>query len=347
MIETIPFKPFIKEPDKYGKYVVIQQGNEPIIGYANGIPFKDYKDVIIFGDHTLSLYKSLKPFFVATDGVRIINGIDLDSYYLFYLLEKYKPKNEGYKRYFSIVTNVDCYSTKNNLEQKLIGNYFNGIDKTITITKTKVKQLKLLKKSMLEKLFQKENEVNPLVRFKGFDNDWVRCKLGEICKITMGQSPDGATYSEVPSKYILVQGNADLKDGWVEPRIWTTQKTKTAKAGDLIMSVRAPAGTIGKTAYDVVLGRGVAGLKGNEFIYQTLVKMDTDGYWKTLSTGSTFESINSDVIKNTELQLAQDRTEQDKIGQYFKYIDTIIDLHTKKVNKLKQIKKALLEKMFV
>ena len=56
----------------------------------------------------------------------------------------------------------------------------------------------------------------------------------------MGQSPDGATYSDVPSNYILVQGNADLKNGWVSPRIWTTQKTKTAEAGDLIMSVRAP-----------------------------------------------------------------------------------------------------------
>ena len=84
----------------------------------------------------------------------------------------------------------------------------------------------------------------------------------------MGQSPDGATYSDVPSDYILVQGNADLKNGWVCPRIWTTQKTKTAEAGDLIMSVRAPAGAMGKTAYDVVLGRGVAGIKGNEFIYQ-------------------------------------------------------------------------------
>lgn len=88
-----------------------------------------------------------------------------------------------------------------------------------------------------------------------------------MCKITMGQSPDGSTYSDTPSDYILVQGNADLKDGWVCPRIWTTQKTKTADAGDLIMSVRAPAGAMGKTAYDVVLGRGVAGIKGSEGRY--------------------------------------------------------------------------------
>lgn len=110
-----------------------------------------------------------------------------------------------------------------------------------------------------------KNEQNvPQVRFKGFTDAWEQRELGEVCKITMGQSPDGSTYSDTPTDYILVQGNADLKDDWVCPRIWTTQKTKTADAGDLIMSVRAPAGAMGKTAYDVVLGRGVAGIKGNE-----------------------------------------------------------------------------------
>ena len=146
----------------------------------------------------------------------------------------------------------------------------------------------------------------------------------------MGQSPDGSTYSEEPSDFILVQGNADLKDGWVYPRIWTTQKTKTAQAGDLIMSVRAPAGSMGKTAYDVVLGRGVAGIKGNEFVYQSLVKMDSDGYWKKMAAGSTFESINSNVVKNAEMIIPQDIEEQEKIGVYFKQLDTLITLHQRK-----------------
>ena len=88
----------------------------------------------------------------------------------------------------------------------------------------------------------------------------------------MGQSPDGSTYSETPKDYILVQGNSDIKDGWVEPRLWTTQVTKKADVDDLIMSVRAPAGSMGKTAYNVVIGRGVAAIKGNEFIFQSLIK---------------------------------------------------------------------------
>lgn len=69
-----------------------------------------------------------------------------------------------------------------------------------------------------------------------FDFSWEQRKLGDVVQITMGQSPDGSTYSDEPSDYILVQGNADLQNGWVCPRIWTTQITKKADAGDLIMS---------------------------------------------------------------------------------------------------------------
>lgn len=103
-----------------------------------------------------------------------------------------------------------------------------------------------VKLGCLSKMFPKEGKNIPEIRLPEFVAPWEQRKLGEICQVTMGQSPDGATYSDEPSDYILVQGNADLKDGWVFPRIWTTQKTKTAQAYDLIMSVRAPAGAIGK-----------------------------------------------------------------------------------------------------
>ena len=186
----------------------------------------------------------------------------------------------------------------------------------------------------------------PKLRFEGFTDAWEQRKLGDVCQVTMGQSPDGSTYSDTPSDYILVQGNADLKDGWVSPRIWTTQKTKTAEAGDLIMSVRAPAGSMGKTSHNVVLGRGVAGIKGNEFIYQSLVKMDSDGYWKKLAAGSTFESINSDVVNGAELMVPQDIDEQNKIGDYFASIDALITLHQRKCDALAKAKTFYLQNLF-
>lgn len=189
------------------------------------------------------------------------------------------------------------------------------------------------------------NNKTPAIRFKGFTDTWEQRKLGDTVQITMGQSPDGSTYSDVPSDYILVQGNADLQNGWVSPRVWTSQMTKKADAGDLIMSVRAPAGAMGKTAYNAVIGRGVAAIKGNEFIYQLLEKMDSDGYWKALSCGSTFESLNSDNIKNADV-LIPDVAEQEKIGEYFLAIDRLITLHQRKCDKLTKVKKAMLQKMF-
>ena len=231
-------------------------------------------------------------------------------------------------------------------EQRKIASYLDGVDNLITLHQRKLEKLQNIKKSMLEKMFQKNVESIPKVRFDGFTDAWEQRKLGEAVKITMGQSPDGSTYSDVPSDYILVQGNADLQDGWVSPRVWTTQVTKKAEAGDLIMSVRAPAGAMGKTAYNAVIGRGVAAIKGNEFIYQILVKMNSDCYWKKLSAGSTFESLNSDSITNAEILIPL-IDEQEKIGSYFQCLDNLITLHQRKLEKLQNIKKSMLEKMFV
>lgn len=231
-------------------------------------------------------------------------------------------------------------------EQKQIGSYFRNLDRLITLHQRKYDKLTNMKKSMLEKMFPKNGANVPEIRFKGFTDAWEQRKLGDIVQITMGQSPDGSTYSDVPSDYILVQGNADLQNGWVCPKVWTSQMTKKADAGDLIMSVRAPAGTMGKTTYNVVIGRGVAAIKGNDFIYQLLVKMDIDGFWKALSCGSTFESLNTGNIKNAEV-LIPDIDEQEKIGQYFTNLDHLITLHQRELEKLKNLKKACLEKMFV
>ena len=191
-----------------------------------------------------------------------------------------------------------------------------------------------------------KTRTTPAIRFKGFTDAWEQRELGEIVQVTMGQSPDGNTYSNEPNGYILIQGNADLQNGWVVPRVWTTQITKIAASGDLIMSVRAPAGAMGKTAYHAVIGRGVAAIKGNEFIYQLLVKMDSDGFWKTYSCGSTFESLNSDNVKKAEISVPKSE-EQHAIGSFFSQLDHLITLHhQRKYDKLQNIKKSMLEKMF-
>ena len=148
----------------------------------------------------------------------------------------------------------------------------------------------------------------------------------------MGQSPSGINYTSNPKDYILVQGNADMENGWVNPRVWTTQITKIAESEDLIFSVRAPVGAVGKTKYKAVIGRGVASIRGNEFVYQELLRLDMNNHWKTISTGSTFDSINSTELKTTSVKAPQ-IDEQSKIGEFLKSIDTIITLHQRKYEK--------------
>ena len=186
----------------------------------------------------------------------------------------------------------------------------------------------------------------PEIRFAGFTDPWEQRKLGEIAPVTMGQSPNGACYTDNPNDVVLVQGNADLKDGWVSPRVWTTEITKTAKSGDLIMRGRAPVGAMGKTAYDVVLGRGVAGIVGNEFLFQALSKKEAEGYWSTVSAGSTFDSINGDELRSTPIDCPRSETECEAIGNCLSKVVYLITLHQRKYDKLCAVKKSMLDKMF-
>src|SRR5699024_6295985 len=163
----------------------------------------------------------------------------------------------------------------------------------------------------------------------------------------MGHSPKSENYTSNPEDYILVQGNADILNGWVYPRVWTTQITKLIKPGNILLSVRAPVGNVGKTKYPAVIGRGIASIDGDEFIFQLLEKMQFDNYWRKVSTGSTFESISSKDINNALIKFP-DFNEREKIGDFLRCLDNYIELHQRKIIKLlkiqQQFSKALLVK---
>lgn len=185
----------------------------------------------------------------------------------------------------------------------------------------------------------------PQIRFQNFEDEWVKQSLGKTVEIIMGQSPDSKNYTDNPNDYILVQGNADMQNGRVIPRVWTTQVTKLAEKGDLILSVRAPVGDIGKTDYNVVLGRGVAAIKGNEFLFQLLTKMKQSHYWSKFSTGSTFESINSNDIKSAEIYLPSIE-EQSAIGSLFRTLDDLLASYKDNLANYQSLKATMLSKMF-
>ena len=185
----------------------------------------------------------------------------------------------------------------------------------------------------------------PRIRFRGFTEDWEQRKLSDITDVIMGQSPSSKNYTDNPNDNILVQGNADLKDGKVIPRLWTKEITKTIDKDGIILTVRAPVGDVAKTDYKVVLGRGVAGIKGNDFIYQFLQKLQYNRHWVSLSSGSTFESINSNDIKDLIIDIPSIE-EQNKISMLLNNVNSIITLHQCKLKKLNLAKKSLLQKLF-
>ena len=231
-------------------------------------------------------------------------------------------------------------------EQTKISMLLNNVNSIITLHQRKLEKLKLTKKALLQKLFPQNGSKLPELRFKGFTAAWEQCKLSDITEIVMGQSPSSKNYTDNPNDNILVQGNADLKDGKVVPRLWTKEITKTLDKDGIVLTVRAPVGDVAKTDYKVVLGRGVAGIKGNDYIYQFLQKLQNNRYWVSLSSGSTFESINSNDIKDLIIDIPSIE-EQTKISMLLNNVNSIITLHQRKLEMLKNVKKGLLQKMFV
>ena len=228
-------------------------------------------------------------------------------------------------------------------EQTAIGSLFRTLDDLLASYKDNLTNYQSLKVTMLSKMFPKVGQTVPEIRLDGFEGEWENKILSEVTNITMGQSPKSENYTDNPNDYILVQGNADIKDKQVVPRLWTTEVTKMAEIGDIILTVRAPVGDIGKTDYNVVIGRGVAAIKGNDFIFYTLEKMKMTGFWNKFSTGSTFESISSNDIKEAIIQIPT-LEEQKAIGAYF---SNLIVAHQEKISQLETLKKKLLQDRFI
>ena len=366
ILRTLPFKSFLKTPEQGGKYEIIQQGNEPIIGYANGEPCENFRNTVIFGDHTLSLYKPKQPFFVATDGVRILQGMNnMDGYYLLSLLERNSPQSEGYKRYYSILSNREVFFTENHDEQAQIGLYFNQLDHIITLYQRKVDKLTAVKKSMLEKMFPKNGKNIPEIRFKGFTEAWEQRKLSEIATMHARIGWQNLRTSEFldSGDYMLITGT-DFMDGtvnfdtchYVERERYEQDKHIQIRNGSILITKD---GTLGKVAYiqgltmPATLNAGVFNVEikdekkvDKRYLFQYLKAPFLMDYVDKKATGGTIKHLNQNILVDFPVVLPQ-KAEQEKIGEYFLELDHLITLYQRKLEKLQNIKKSMLEKMFI
>ena len=164
------------------------------------------------------------------------------------------------------------------------------------------------------------------MRFPEFTDEWKKIRLSDNCNIVMGQSPSSKNYTKNSNDTILIQGNADLENGKIKPRLYTTEITKKSEKGDIILTVRAPVGDLAINEYSVCIGRGVCSIKSknNIFIYYILENLKRKHIWERLSQGSTFESINSNDIENISFYNPSEN-EQNKISNFLSLIDRKIE----------------------
>ena len=162
----------------------------------------------------------------------------------------------------------------------------------------------------------------------------MKCKLEGIADVTMGQSPKSEFYNSDGEGMPFLQGNRTFGTMYPTFDTYTTKVTKMAKAGDVIMSVRAPVGDLNFTPVDMCLGRGVCGIRmknGNQNFLFYLLK-----YYMPLlinkESGTVFGSVNRNDINGLEVDIPEDESDQKIIARYLAMLDDMIE-ENEKINK--------------
>jgi type I restriction enzyme S subunit len=181
-------------------------------------------------------------------------------------------------------------------------------------------------------------------RLPGFSGEWEVQRLGEVAEIVMGQSPSSSSYNSTGNGLPLIQGNADIIDRKAMRRVFTTQVTKRGKAGDVLLSVRAPVGEVSRTTFDVCLGRGVCAVRSpNEFLYHALISLEPS--WAKHSKGSTFDSVNSSDVRALEIRLPADLAEQAAIATVLSEMDAELTALEGRRDKTRALKQAMMQEL--
>ena len=192
-----------------------------------------------------------------------------------------------------------------------------------------------------ERLAEKKRQKKYLMHRFFVDANGKKIRLGQIANVIMGQSPSSTSYNEQMEGMPLIQGNGDIEGRNTHPRMYTTQPTKICKKGDILISVRAPVGSVSRSSMNACIGRGMcavdAGIYQN-YVYQYLIYFEDK--WGKVSQGSTFESISGDEIRKLKTLIPDNMQHIEKI---LSTADREIDLLRQDIEQEKQKKKALMQ----
>ena len=244
-------------------------------------------------------------------------------------------------------------------EQKTIGDYLDSLDYLITLHQRKCDETKQLKKFMLQKMFPKNGEKNPEIRFEGFTDDWEQRKLSEVAD-KVSEKNKNNEYSE-PLTNSAEQGIISQKD-YFDREVVNEDNLNgyyIVKRNDFVynprVSVSAPVGPINRNK----LGRnGVMSPLYTVFRTHDIDEMYLEYYYKTTKwhrfmklngdSGARFDRFTISSTLFMEMPIPYPSIEeQKKIGEYFANLDHLITLHQRKCEKLKELKKFMLQNMFV
>ena len=254
------------------------------------------------------------------------------------------------KTVFSIPSNIS--------EQAAIGTYFTALDSLITLHQRKFEKLTNVKKSMLEKMFPQNGSSYPEIRFKGFTDPWEQRKLGDIADIVGGGTPstgnqsywDGDIDWYAPAE-IADQIYANSSQKKITGLGYENSSAKMLPPGTVLFTSRAG---IGKTAILTLKGCTNQGFQSivphrgeldSYFIFSRTGELKR--YGELVGAGSTFVEVSGKQMAVMELMMPPTMREQQTIGGFFQQLDHLITLHQRELEKLQNIKKSMLEKMFV
>ena len=236
-------------------------------------------------------------------------------------------------------------------EQKLIAHYYSNIDYLITLHQRKYEKLVNIKKSMLYKMFPQNGSKVPEIRFAGFTGDWEQRKLGDLAIFNPKEElPNVFEYVDLES----VVGTEMLTHRTESKRTAPSRAQRLAQAGDLFYQTVRPYQKnnylFEKPDKHYVFSTGYAQMRPIVDGRFLLCLVQNDSFVKVVldnCTGTSYPAINSNDLAEIEVYSSSNPQEQKQIGDFFKEIDDLITLHQRKLEKLKQLKKAMLHKMFV
>ena len=245
-------------------------------------------------------------------------------------------------------------------EQRRIGNYIENLDHLITLHQRKCDETKKLKKFMLQKMFPKNGEKNPEIRFEGFTDDWEQRKLGD--SLLLLKDGTHGTHVDANEGPLLLSAK-NIKDGTIkwddtDRRISLEEYEKihskfNLKSGDVLLTI---VGSIGETAIlqdseSLTFQRSVAFLRPqnditSEFLYSEIQSEHFQKELESRKSTSAQPGIYLGDLAEIPLYFPFVIDEQKKIGSYFANLDHLITLHQRKCDNLKLVKKFMLQNMF-